>query len=301
MNYVARPQVRVVSWDCHRTGIKLSCSACILRTQMNSAAANFASRTGTTHYRTLFISDVHLGFSGCSANYLLDFLRSTTCDYLFLVGDIIDVWQMRKRPYWPQQHNDVIRTILGKAKHGTRLIYIPGNHDEVIRDFAGMVLGNLEIHSEYVHTTADGRRLLVMHGDEFDGVVRSSRALALIGSSLYEVLLEINGIVNAVRRRLGFSYWSLAAVLKHKVKQAVSYISNFEVAVAHAAARRDVSGVVCGHIHRAEIRQVNGILYCNCGDWVESCTALFEQPDGSLGLLRWADQPALVKTMDLAA
>ncbi len=269
--------------------------------QMKSDAANVASRTVPSHYRSIFISDVHLGFPGCRAAYLLDFLRSTTCDNLFLVGDIIDIWQMRKRPFWPQLHNDVIRTILGKAKHGTRLIYIPGNHDEAIRDFTGMVLGNLEIHAEFLHTTADGRRLLVIHGDQFDGVVRSSRALALIGSSLYEWLLRLNGIVNAVRRAFGFSYWSLAGVLKRKVKQAVSYISNFEAAVAYAAARSNVSGVVCGHIHRAEIADVGGILYCNCGDWVESCTALVERTDGSLSLLRWMEQPASVTTLNLAA
>lgn len=269
--------------------------------QMNAAAAPAASRSGPTHYRTIFISDVHLGFSGCSAAFLLDFLRSTTCDELFLVGDIIDIWQMRKRPCWTQAHNDVIRTLLGKAKHGTRVVYIPGNHDEAIRDFAGMVLGNLEIHDQYVHTTADGRRLLVLHGDEFDGIVRSSRALALLGSSLYEFLLAANGVVNAVRRRLGFSYWSLAGELKHRVKQAISYIGNFEAAVAHAAARSGVDGVVCGHIHRAEITDVHGVLYCNCGDWVESCTALVEHADGSLALLRWAEQPAVVKSLPLAA
>lgn len=268
---------------------------------MSASAANAASRSGPTHYRTIFISDVHLGFSGCSAAFLLDFLRSTTCENLFLVGDIIDIWQMRKRPYWPQLHNDVIRTILGKAKHGTRLFYIPGNHDEAIRDFTGMVLGNLEIHSRYVHTTADGRRLLVLHGDEFDGVVRSSRALALIGSSLYELLLGLNGLLNAARRRLGFSYWSLAGMLKFRVKQAVSYIGNFEAAVAHAAAQSGVAGVVCGHIHRAEITDLHGVLYCNCGDWVESCTALVEHPDGTLVLLRWAEQPAVVKSLPLAA
>jgi UDP-2,3-diacylglucosamine pyrophosphatase LpxH len=220
---------------------------------------------------------------------------------LYLVGDIIDIWQMRKRPYWPQLHNDVIRTILGKAKHGTRIVYIPGNHDEAVRDLNGLVLGNLEIHEEYVHTTVDGRRLLLLHGDRFDAVVRCSRALARIGSSLYGFLLSMNGVFNALRRRLGFPYWSLARVLKDRVKQAVQYMGNFEAAVVHAAALAGVSGVVCGHIHRAEVTDVQGVLYCNCGDWVESCTALVENGDGRLELLHWTERPSVVKAVSLAA
>lgn len=253
------------------------------------------------NYRTIFISDVHLGFSGCSAQYLLDFLRSTRCDTLFLVGDIIDIWQMKKRPYWPQAHNDVVRTILGKAKHGTRVIFVPGNHDEVLRDFDSTVLGNLEIHNEYIHTTADGKRLLIIHGDQFDAVVRSSRTVALIGSALYEMLLKANRLVNYVRRKLGFSYWSLASVLKHKVKQAVSYISNFEEVLAYEAKRRQVDGLVCGHIHRAEIAHIEDVLYLNCGDWVESCTALAEGHDGSIELIHWTEVVESVKRLTVAA
>lgn len=253
------------------------------------------------NYRTIFISDVHLGFSGCSAQYLLDFLRSTRCDYLFLVGDIIDIWQMKKRPYWPQAHNDVVRTILGKAKHGTKVIFVPGNHDEALRDFDSTVLGNLEIHNEYTHTTADGKRLLIIHGDQFDAVVTSSRMVALIGSALYEMLLKANLLVNYVRRKLGFSYWSLASVLKHKVKQAVSYISNFEEVLAYEAKRRDVDGLVCGHIHRAEITNIHDVLYMNCGDWVESCTALVEGHDGSIELIHWTEAVESVKRLTAAA
>ena len=253
------------------------------------------------HYRTIFISDVHLGFSGCSAQYLLDFLRSTRCDTLYLVGDIIDVWQMKKRLYWPQAHNDVVRTVLGKAKHGTRVILVPGNHDEVLRDFDGQVFGNLEIRYEYIHETRDGKRLLVLHGDKFDAVVTSSKTTALVGSALYEMLLKANRLVNYVRRKLGFSYWSLASVLKHKVKQAVSYISNFEEVLAYEARRRNVDGLVCGHIHRAEITYIDDVLYMNCGDWVESCTALVEGHDGSMELIHWADEVESLKKLPVAA
>ncbi len=258
-------------------------------------------RMKPTYYRTIFISDVHLGFSGCSAQYLLDFLRSTRCDTLYLVGDIIDIWQMKKRLYWPQSHNDVVRTILGKAKHGTRVIFVPGNHDEVLRDMDGTVLGNLEIRNEHIHTTRDGKRLLILHGDKFDAVVTSSRTTALIGSALYELLLKANTWVNYVRRKLGFSYWSLAAVLKHRVKQAVSYISNFEEALAYEARRQKVDGLVCGHIHRAEITHIDDMLYLNCGDWVESCTALTEAHDGSLELIHWTDEVESLKRLSVAA
>lgn len=259
------------------------------------------TRLRPIHYRAIFISDVHLGFSGCSARYLLDFLRSTTCDYLYLVGDIIDIWQMKKKLHWPQAHNDVIRTILGKAKHGTRVIYIPGNHDELLRDFDTTLLGNLEIRNESIHETGRGKRFLVIHGDEFDNVVKSSRILALIGTSLYDALLKVNHAVNFIRRRMGFSYWSLAGVLKHRVKQAVNYISNFETVLAHAAHQHGVDGVISGHIHRAEITMINDVIYCNCGDWVESCTALVERRDGNMELLHWSEEQSSVKTLSLEA
>ena len=252
-------------------------------------------------YRTIWISDVHLGFRGCSADFLLSFLRSVECEYLYLVGDIIDVWSLKKRMFWPQAHNNVIRTILGKAKHETMVTFVPGNHDELFRDYDGMDFGNVRIRNEVVHTTADGRRLLVLHGDEFDAVVTSSKTLALIGSKLYDWLLEANHLVNFVRRRLGFSYWSLAACLKHRVKNAVQYISNFETALAYEAARHHVDGLVCGHIHRAEITRIEGILYCNCGDWVESCTALAERHDGTLELLHWSDAERGVELIKAAA
>ena len=247
-------------------------------------------------YRSIFISDVHLGFRGCRADFLLDFLRNTECEYLYLVGDIIDVWEMKNRLFWPQEHNNVVRTILGKAKHDTKVIYIPGNHDEVLRDYAGMEFGNVTILKDAIHVTATGKRLLVLHGDEFDSVVRVSRWLAMLGNRVYDWLLYLNRWVNVFRRKLGFPYWSLAAFLKHKVKNAVQFISDFEQAVARETERRGVDGVVCGHIHHAEITTHNGVLYCNDGDWVESCTALVERHDGTLELLNWTERQELMKS-----
>jgi UDP-2,3-diacylglucosamine pyrophosphatase LpxH len=241
-------------------------------------------------YRAVWISDVHLGFRGCRADYLLEFLRSCECEYLYLVGDIVDTWAMKKKPFWPQEHNNVIRTILGKAKHDTKVVYVPGNHDELLRDYSGMVFGNVAIQTEVVHTGATGRRYLILHGDQFDGVVMSSRLIGIIGSQLYEALLRANRYVNHVRRRLGFPYWSLAGYLKHKVKNAIQYINNFEEAVAHEAARTGVDGVICGHIHRAEIAELHGIHYHNCGDWVESCTALVEHADGEMEIIDWLER-----------
>ena len=240
-------------------------------------------------FRAIWISDVHLGFRGCQANFLLDFLRTVETEYLYLVGDIIDVWSMKKNVFWPQEHNNVIRTILGKAKHGTKVVYIPGNHDEVFRDYHGMQFGNLKIQNKAIHTGANGRRYLIMHGDEFDSVVKCSPLLAMVGNVAYDWLLWSNRYVNYIRRAFGRPYWSLAAYLKHKVKNAVNYISNFEHAIARAAEKEEVDAIVCGHIHRAEVSRINGVLYCNDGDWVESCSALGERHDGSLHLIHWTD------------
>ena len=244
-------------------------------------------RTAPMRVRSVFISDVHLGFKGCSADALLEFLHAIEMDYLFLVGDIIDVWNMRKSMFWPQSHNNVVRTVLGKAKRGTKVIYIPGNHDDVFRDFDGAVFGNLEIHREYVHVGADGKRILLLHGDEFDSVVKCSPWLAKLGSDLYDILLAINPTVNRIRRTFGLPHWSLAAYLKHKAKRAVEYIGSFEEAVALAARKRGVDTVVCGHIHHAEIRDIAGTTYCNDGDWVESCSSLVEDMNGALRLVDW--------------
>ena len=251
--------------------------------------------------RSVWISDIHLGFRGCQAEALLHFLHSVETEYLFLVGDIVDFWNIKKTPYWPQLHTNVIRSILGKAKHGTRVIYIPGNHDEVMRDCVGQVLGNLEIHRDFTHTTADGRKLLILHGDEFDVVMKNSRWLAKLGSVAYDKLLSLNHFVNSFRRLFRFSYWSLAAYLKHKVKNAVSFIGSFEDALAYLAREKGADGVVCGHIHHAEVRMIDGVLYCNDGDWVESLTSLVEHKDGRLELLYWSKQYEQHKQLQNAA
>lgn len=239
-------------------------------------------------FRTIFISDTHLGTSGCNAELLFDFLKSVDCETLYLVGDIIDGWRLKRGWFWPTRHNDIVRRVLKMAKKGTRVVYVPGNHDEVLRDFIGLGFGDIEIRPEAVHMTADGRRLLVLHGDEFDGVVLYHRWLAFLGDHAYVALLKLNVGVNACRRAFGLPYWSLSAHLKKRVKNAVEYVCRFEEAVAHAARERGADGVVCGHIHSAEIRQFGEITYYNDGDWVESCTALVEHADGRMEILDWA-------------
>ncbi len=247
---------------------------------------NTDSRAG---YRTVWISDVHLGTRGCNAPLLLDFLRDAECLTLYLVGDIIDGWRLRRGWYWPQAHNDLVQKLLRKARKGTRVIYIPGNHDSFARDYVGHQFGAVDVVEEAIHETADGKRLLVVHGDEFDGIVRYARWLAVLGDHAYTLALAANHWFNRVRRRLGYPYWSLSAYLKHKVKNAVQFIGEYEHTVVEAARLRQVDGVVCGHIHHAELREADGILYANCGDWVESCTALVEHHDGRLEILRWAE------------
>lgn len=246
--------------------------------------------TSKIRFRTIWISDVHLGTSGCNADLLLDFLKSVECQTLYLVGDIIDGWRLKRGWYWPSRHNDIVRRILKMAKKGTRVVYIPGNHDEAFRPYIGLNLGGIELASDALHETADGRRLLVLHGDEFDGIVLYARWLAFLGDWAYVTLLKLNIAFNAIRRKFNLPYWSLSAYLKKKVKNAVEYVSRFEEAVAHAALDRGVDGVVCGHIHSAEIRQIGSITYYNDGDWVESCTALVEDAKGEMRLLDWAER-----------
>ncbi|TPG21254.1 UDP-2,3-diacylglucosamine diphosphatase [Variovorax guangxiensis] len=239
-------------------------------------------------YRTLWISDLHLGTPGCQAHALLDFLKHTECETLYLVGDIIDGWQLRRQWYWPQAHNDVIQKLLRKARKGTRVIFVPGNHDEFARKYVNHDFGGIEVVEDWVHETADGRKLWVMHGDLFDGVIQCAKWLAHVGDSLYEFTLRLNRHLNSLRARMGLPYWSLSQYLKLKVKRAVSYVGDFENAVAREARKRGVQGVVCGHIHHAEMRDIDGILYCNDGDWVESLTALAEHTDGTLEIVHWA-------------
>lgn len=245
--------------------------------------------SGTVHFRAIFISDVHLGTADCQAGHLLNFLRHTDSDYLFLVGDIIDGWQLRRRWFWNQAHNDVVQKVLRKARKGTHVVYVAGNHDEVARHFIGLAFGGIRIVDEVVHRTADGRHFLVLHGDLFDAVVQRARWLAFVGDQLYIWVLKLNRWFNRLRAHLGMPYWSLSQFLKHRVKNAVSYISDFERAVAVEAKRRHMDGVVCGHIHHAEIRDIDGVLYCNDGDWVESLTALVETESGELRIVRWKE------------
>lgn len=240
-----------------------------------------------TLYRTLFLSDVHLGTRGCQAGFLLDFLKHNDAQTIYLIGDMIDGWRLKSGWYWPQSHNDVVQKLLRKVRKGARMIYVPGNHDEFARDYTGAVFGGVEVVDHAHHVTADRKRLLIVHGDQFDIVVQSARWLALLGDWAYTFTLKLNLWFNKIRRTLGFPYWSLSAWAKLKVKNAVSFISAFEEALAEAARRNHCDGVVCGHIHHAAIRDIGGILYVNTGDFVESCTAVAEHQDGRLEILRW--------------
>ena len=239
------------------------------------------------HYRAIWISDVHLGTPGCQAKFLLDFLKHNESDTLYLVGDIIDGWRLKKSIYWPQSHNDVVQKILRKARKGTEVVYVPGNHDESIRQFLGLSFGEIKVVPEAIHTTADGRKLWITHGDLFDGVMQYAKWLAYVGDNLYSLILYFNRYLNLLRVRMGMQYWSLSQYLKHQVKNAVSYIADFEMIMAREARLRGCQGVVCGHIHKAEIRMIDNLLYCNDGDWVESLTALVETHEGELKIVHW--------------
>lgn len=240
------------------------------------------------HYRAIWISDIHLGTSGCKAEFLLDFLRVNESDQLYLVGDIVDGWQLKRGWYWKQSHNDVVQKVLRKARKGTKVTYIVGNHDEVLREFLGLRFGEILIENEAVHELRDGRRLWVTHGDLFDGVIQYAKWLAYLGDTAYTVALKVNDHFNYLRHKMGMSYWSLSQYLKHRVKNAISFITAFEEALTTEAQRRGYDGVVCGHIHRPEIREIDGTLYCNDGDWVESLSALVETHEGELKLVYWA-------------
>jgi UDP-2,3-diacylglucosamine pyrophosphatase LpxH len=238
-------------------------------------------------FRALFISDVHLGTKGCQAHLFLDFLRHHEADTVYLVGDIVDGWRLRRGWYWPQTHNDVIQKLLRKGRKGARLIYVPGNHDEFLRDYVGMTFGAVEVVQNIIHEGADGRRYLVMHGDEFDVVVRHAKWLAFLGDWAYVFALGVNTYVNWVRRKLGLQYWSLSSWAKMKVKNAVNFIGDFEDALSAEAKRVGADGVICGHIHHPTEKPIDGIDYKNCGDWVESCTAIVEHFDGRFEIIRW--------------
>lgn len=238
-----------------------------------------------THYRSVFLSDVHLGSKGCRAIELEEFLDSIECDYLFLVGDIIDLWKMKAKWYWPHEHNKIIRKLI-KISKNTKVTYIPGNHDETFRQFAGLRFGSIEIATEREHVLASGDRVLVLHGDRFDRIICHNKWLAKLGARCYEWLILINRLFNQMRKAFGLKYWSLAGYLKIKAKEAVRVIDNFEQAVTTHAKAEGFTHVVCGHIHRAEVKEKNNVIYCNCGDWVESCTAIVETQSGRLELIR---------------
>jgi UDP-2,3-diacylglucosamine pyrophosphatase LpxH len=239
-------------------------------------------------YRSLFVSDVHLGTRGCKAELLVDFLAHNSCETLFLIGDIVDGWRLRRRWYWPEAHNRVVEEILHKIDSGTRVVYVPGNHDEMLRPYCGRVISGVELMYEAVHETACGKRLLVIHGDRFDAVIAYARWLAYLGDTAYTLALQLNETFNALRRIIGLEYWSLSGFLKRKVKNALEYICRFESAAAREARRRGFDGVICGHIHQAAIKTIEGVLYINDGDWVESCTALAEDRHGNLEILCWS-------------
>ncbi len=245
-----------------------------------------------TRYRTAWISDLHLGTRGCNAEAVLRFLREVDCETLYLVGDLIDVWSLRRSRYWPQSHNDVIQKALRKGRKGTRLVYIPGNHDELLRGFFGEY-GNLTIARRALHVTADGRRVLIIHGDELDTVIQNVKWLAYVGDVGYQFLLKLNRPVNFLRQLCGWGHWSLSAYVKARVKNAVAFIGEFENAVVRLASRDTADGVLCGHIHSAAVHETPGtVSYYNCGDFVESCTALVEDFDGRITLLTGFQHPA---------
>jgi len=246
-------------------------------------------------YRTIWISDIHLGTRGCQAGPLLDFLRSVECDTLYLVGDVIDFWRMRRARYWPQSHNDVVQKLLRKARKGTRVILTPGNHDDMLRGYLDHEFGRILVVGDAIHEMADGRRFLVIHGDQFDSVVARAPWLGHLGTHANAASQLVNQWFNFVRLKLGYPYWSLSGYLKHKVKHRGQFIANYENALVEEARRRGVDGVVCGHIHYPQHKELEGILYYNDGDWVDNCTALVEHESGELELLRWLDTTETVK------
>jgi len=247
----------------------------------------------TRSYRAIWLSDVHLGTKGCKAEFLLDFLRHNESEFLYLVGDIVDGWRLRRSWYWTQSHNDVVQKLLRKARKGAQVTYIVGNHDEWLRDYLGLQAGGITLLNEIEHVTANGKRLLVTHGDRFDGIVRYSKWLAFLGDWAYSLALTLNNHFNLIRRKLGYPYWSLSAYLKKRVKNAVQFMGSYTTVISDEARGRGFDGIVCGHIHHAEIKDMNGILYCNDGDWVESCTALVEHHDGRLEIVHWVEERAL--------
>jgi UDP-2,3-diacylglucosamine pyrophosphatase LpxH len=244
-------------------------------------------------YRSIFVSDVHLGTKDSQAEKLNNFLKHNSCDTLYLVGDIIDAWRIQQNKWrWKQSHTNVVRRVLGHAKRGTRVVYIAGNHDEFLRPMIpyGFSFGLVEIHNQTEHIGADGKHYLVVHGDMFDGITRLAPWISFLGDRAYDVILSLNSRVNWIRHRFGFGYFSLSQYLKTRVKKAVDFIFHFEKNLAEYCKKRGYDGVICGHIHHAEIKEIDGVVYMNDGDWVESCTALVEHWDGRWEIVTWTQE-----------
>jgi len=255
---------------------------------LNSAEAAVVSPHAVRRHRAIWVSDFHLGWRACEAERLLDFLKHHDADYWYLVGDIIDGWMLKRAWSWPQSHNDVVQKLLRKVRKGAHVVCIPGNHDEFLRDFAHLTFGGIVVLPDSMHETADGRRLWILHGDEFDSIVHYAPWLTILGNSGYDFMIHVGRVLNRIRHWLGFPEWSLSAYVKQRVKNVIKFVTDYEHALIREATRRGANGVVCGHIHKAEIKQVDGLTYCNTGDWVESCTAIVEDFDGKLSLVRWA-------------
>ncbi len=264
----------------------------------------FAAQTPLSairRFRTLFLSDLHLGARGCQADKILDFLRYHEADTIYLVGDIVDGWALKSSWYWPQSHNDVVQKLMRQGRKGTRIVYVPGNHDEFLRGYYGTHFGGIEVVENAIHVGADAKSYFVTHGDQFDLVVTQARWLALLGDKAYDLAISANRIFNGVRRVFGFGYWSLSQWAKLKVKNAVAYIGDYERALVEDAKRHNAQGIVCGHIHHAAIHEDFGITYVNCGDWVENCTAIAEHHDGRLEIIRWTESSPVTGLPALAA
>ena len=255
---------------------------------MNGSSLN-KTKSDVKNYKNIFISDIHLGSKACQAELLLDFLKHNDSEKLYLVGDIVDGWRLKRKWYWPQSHNDVVQKILRKARKGTEIIYVPGNHDEGLRRYIGTHFGGIEVRPTDIYEAVNGDKYLVLHGDSFDNVMLYARWLASIGDHAYDLVLRLNTVFNGLRRLMGLRYWSLSSYLKIKVKNAVQFISEFERVLVQEAQKAGVQGVICGHIHHAEMKQYGDIIYMNDGDWVESCTALVEHFDGTWEIVFWAD------------
>lgn len=261
---------------------------------------NNTTCSSKTHYPAVWISDVHLGYKDCQAQYLLDFLNAIECDVLYLVGDIVDLWSMKRQFFWHPSHYDVLALIQQKAKDGTRVIYIPGNHDETFRQYADESLFGIEVHQQYIHTTKANKRFLLLHGDDFDSATRYNKLISIAGDAGYDLLLFLNRWTNRIRRLFGGHYWSLASWIKARVHKARAAIDAFEKAAIHEAKKQGVDGIICGHIHHPAVKVVDGILYCNDGDWIENCTALVENDCGRIELVHWSETQKVIHSADIS-